>query len=183
MTFSLEELDGDFTLRRAMDRLGMNSWGKGRRRGRLRSPLIRVQSGTPKSELRHFEAALLEEKNGTHVQTGLEARMVEHPDGDAAEKYVLCRSTTCAEKERAMLARQSEGLEGELAKIRVWLARSPRSDQEKVGRRIGRALGKYPAAARVIEARVEHGAQGRACALCFFSHLEAGERAHLRRGA
>jgi transposase len=138
--------------------------------------------GTPKSELRHFEAALLEEENWTHVQDGLEARMVEHPDGDA-EKYVLCRSTARAEKERAMLARQSEGLAGELAKIHAWLARSSQSDQEKVGRRIGRALGKYPAAARVIEARVEHDAQGRACALCFFSHLEAGARAHLRRGA
>jgi len=35
----------------------------------------------------------------------------------------------------------------------------------------------------VIQARVEHGTEGRACALCFFSHLEAGGRAHLRRGA
>lgn len=37
--------------------------------------------GTPKSELRHFEAALLEEENWTAVQAGLEARLVEHPDG------------------------------------------------------------------------------------------------------
>ncbi len=139
--------------------------------------------GTPKSELRHFEAALLEAENWTQVQDGLEARMVGHPDGNGAEKYVLCRSTARAEKERAMLERQSEGLAGELAKIHTWLVRSPQSDQEKVGRRIGRALGKYPAAARVIEARVEHDAEGRACALCFFSHLEAGGRAHLRRGA
>jgi hypothetical protein len=138
--------------------------------------------GTPKSELRHFEAALLEAENWTQVQDGLEARMVEHPDGDGAEKYVLCRSTARAEKERAMLARQSEGLAGELAKIHAWLVRGPQSDQEKVGRRIGRALGKYPAAARVIQARVEHDTEGRACALCFFSHLEAGGRAHLRRG-
>lgn len=139
--------------------------------------------GTPKSELRHFEAALLEAENWTQVQDGLEARMVEHPDGDGAEKYVLCRSTARAEKERAMLARQSEGLAGELAKIHAWLVRGPQSDQEKVGRRIGRALGKYPAAARVIQARVQHDTEGRACALCFFSHLEAGGRAHLRRGA
>ena len=77
--------------------------------------------GTPKSELRHFETALLEAENWTQVQDGLEARMVEHPDGDGAEKYVLCRSTARAEKERAMLARQSEGLAGELAKIHAWL--------------------------------------------------------------
>ena len=52
--------------------------------------------GTPKSELRRFEAALLEAENWTQVQDGLEARMVEHPDDNGAEKYVLCRSTARA---------------------------------------------------------------------------------------
>jgi len=139
--------------------------------------------GTPKSELRHFEAALLEQENWTQVQDGLEARLVQHPDGQGAEKYVLCRSTARAEKERAMLSRQSEGLTGELAKIHAWLVRSPQLDQEKVGRRIGRALGKYPAAARVIEAKVQSDNATHACGLCFFSNLEAGQKAHLRRGA
>ena len=139
--------------------------------------------GTPKSELRRFEAALLEQENWTAVQEGLEARMVEHPDGEGAEKYVLCRSTARAEKERAMLARQSGKLAAELAKVQAWLARGPQSDLEKVGRRIGRLLGKYPAAAKVIEARVEQDAGGRACGLCFFSQLEAGRQAHRRGGA
>lgn len=139
--------------------------------------------GTPKSELRHFEAALLEEENWSDVQEGLQARMDEHPDGHGMEKYVLCRSTARAEKERAMLLRQSEGLAAGLTNIQSWLARSPQSDLEKVGRRIGRAQGKYPAATRLIEARVEQDAQGRACGLCFFSHLEAGQRAHRRGGA
>lgn len=139
--------------------------------------------GTPKSELRHFESALLEEENWTEVQAGLEARMVEHPDGRGREKYVLCRSTARAEKERAMLERQSHRLAVELAKIQTWLARSPQEDLEKVGRRIGRALGKYPAAARIMEARVEQDPMGRACHLAFFSHLEAGQCAHHSQGA
>ena len=139
--------------------------------------------GTAKSELRHFEAALLEEQNWTQVQDGLEARLVEHPDGQGCEKYVLCRSTARAEKERAMLARQSENLSVELAKIHAWLQRSPQSDREKVGRRIGRVLGKYPAAARILEAQVQYDGEGRAFALCFFSNREAGQKAHLRRGA
>ena len=138
--------------------------------------------GTPKSELRHFEAALLEEENWTQVQAGLEARMVEHPDGDGSERYVLCRSTARAQKERAMLERQSQGLVVELGKIQAWLVRSPQADLEKVGRRIGRVLGKYPAAARVIEARVEQDGQGLACNLRFFSHLEVGQRAHRGQG-
>ena len=139
--------------------------------------------GTPKSELRHFEATLLEEADWTEVQDGLEARLVEHPDGQGSEKYVLCRSTARAEKERAMLARQAENLTTELAKIQAWLQRSPQSDREKVGRRIGRVLGQYPAAARIIQAHVQYDAQARACALTFFSDLTAGQKTHIRRGA
>lgn len=139
--------------------------------------------GTPKSELRHFEAALLEEENWTDVQAGLEARLVEHPDGNGNEKFVLCRSTARAQKERAMLERQSQRLAAELGKIQAWLVRSPQTDLEKVGRRIGRALGKYPAAARIMEARVEQDAKGCAYNLCFFSDLEAGQRAHRGGGA
>ena len=139
--------------------------------------------GTPKSELRHFEAALLEQENWTGVQEGLEARMVEHPDGNGSEKYVLCRSTARAEKERAMLERQSQRLTAELAKVQAWLRRKAQPDLEKVGRRIGRALGKCPAAARIVQARVEHDAQGRACDLGIFSNVDAGRRAHRSGGA
>lgn len=139
--------------------------------------------GTPKSELRHFEAALLEAADWTEVQDGLEARLVEHPDGQGSEKYVLCRSTARAEKERAMLARQTENLTAELAKIDAWLQRTPQNDRERVGRRIGRVLGQYPAAARVLHAHVQYDAQDRACALTFFSDLAAGQKAHIRGGA
>ena len=149
----------------------------------LRSRKALYIVGTPKSELRHFEAALLEEENWSQVQEGLEARLVEHPDGNGVERYVLCRSTARAEKERAMLARQSEGLSAQLAKINAWLCVSPQRDQEKVGRRIGRALGKYPAAARIIQAEVRHDKEGWACGLQVYSLLETGQMAHRRRGA
>jgi len=139
--------------------------------------------GTPKSQLRHFEAALLEEHDWAQVQDGLEARLVEHPDSQGSEKYVLCRSTARAEKERAMLARQSDNLAAELAKIHAWLQRSPQSEMEKVGRRIGRVQGRYPSAAGILEARVQYDESGRACALTFFSDLAAGQKAHIRRGA
>jgi hypothetical protein len=82
-----------------------------------------------------------------------------------------------------MLARQSEGLSAQLAKIDAWLRGSPQQDQEKVGRRIGRALGKYPAAARIIQAEVRHDNEGRACGLQVYSLLETGQMAHRRRGA
>src|SRR5690606_15615352 len=88
--------------------------------------------GTPKSQLRQFEGQLLEKENWTEVQDGLEARLVEHSDGNGCEKFVLCRSTARAEKERAMLARQSDLLSDQLTRIAAWLERSPQADLEAV---------------------------------------------------
>ena len=110
----------------------------------------------PKAELRHFEAELLRQDNWTEVQEGLEARLVEHPDGNGKEKYVLCRSNRRAEKERAMLTRQMDHLTQELMKIdhRLRTLKSKPSDLGPVERRIGRWLGKYPAAARLITVNI-----------------------------
>ena len=82
-----------------------------------------------------------------------------------------------------MLARQTERLTTELAKIDTALRRSPPADLEAVGRRIGRHFGHYPAAAAILHAQVEHDEQGRACALCVSSLLAAGQKAHREKGA
>ena len=139
--------------------------------------------GTPKSELRHFEAALLKKDNWSEVSEGLEARLVAHPDAQEHEKYVLCRSTARAEKEKAMLARQSDKLAAEFAKIHAWLERSPQKDQEQVGRRIGRVTGKYPAATQILTAKVRRNAAGLACGLDFWSDVNAGQKANKNKGA
>ena len=149
----------------------------------LRERKARYLVGTPKSWLRHHEATLLEKSDWKEVQNGLEVRLVAHPDGEASEKYVLCRSTARAEKERAMLQRQSDGLTCALIKIDAWLRRSPQTELETVGRRIGRALGKHPSAAAIIVAEVIHDAQGRAQGLEITSELEAGQKAHRQKGA
>jgi len=121
--------------------------------------------GTPKSQLRHFEAELLDEKNWTDVQHSVEAKLVDHPDGDGSERFVLCRSSARAAKERAMLERQMDRLTEELFKVHQSLRKRPHSDVEIVGRRIGRWQGKYPAAARWIEAKLIRDEQQRACGL------------------
>lgn len=149
----------------------------------LRARKARYLIGTPKSWLRAHEQALLEQSDWQSVQDGLEARLVEHPGGEPGERYVLCRSTARAEKERAMLARQSERLTEELVKIDAWLRRSPQADQETVGRRIGRLLGKYPAAADIVQAEVLRDDQGRATGLRVSSRLDAGQKAHRQKGA
>ena len=149
----------------------------------LRARRARYLVGTPKSWLRAHERTLLEETDWKTVQDGLEVRLVEQPGGEAGERYVLCRSNARAEKERAMLQRQSERLTEELRKIDAWLRRSPQADQEAVGRRIGRHLGKYPAAAAIVVAEVLRDAAGRAVALRISSTVDAGQKAHRQKGA
>lgn len=149
----------------------------------LRARQARYLVGTPKSWLRAHEQTLLAQSDWKTVQDGLEVRLVEQPGGDPGERYVLCRSGARAEKERAMLQRQSDRLTGELMKIDAWLRRTPQADQETVGRRIGRHLGKYPAAAAIVMAEALRDAQGRAVALRISSRLDAGQKAHRQKGA
>jgi transposase len=149
----------------------------------LRARKARYLVGTPKSWLRHHEATLLEQADWHQVQDGLDVRLVAHPDGEPGETYVLCRSAARAEKERAMLQRQSDGLTAALVKIDAWLGRTPQTDLEAVGRRIGRALGKYPAAAALVQARVQHDPAGRAVGLQIASEVAAGQKAHRQKGA
>jgi transposase len=149
----------------------------------LRERKARYLVGTPKSWLRAHEQTLLEQSDWKSVQEGLEVRLVEQPGGEAGERYVLCRSGARAEKERAMLARQSERLTEELIKIDAWLRRAPQADQETVGRRIGRHLGKYPTAAAIIVAEVLRDGEGRASGLRISSRLDAGQKAHRQKGA
>ena len=149
----------------------------------LRERKARYLIGTPKRWLRAHEQTLLEQSDWQTVQDGLEVRLVEHPDGEPGERYVLCRSGARAQKERAMLQRQSERLTQELIKIDAWLRRSPQVDRETVGRRIGRHLGKYPAAAAIIVAEVLGDEVGRANGLRITSRLDAGQKAQRQKGA
>ena len=68
----------------------------------LRERGARYLVGTPKSQLRQFEAELLEKEGWSQVQSGLEAKLLAHPDGRGLEQFVLCRSTARADKESAM---------------------------------------------------------------------------------
>ena len=149
----------------------------------LRERKARYLVGTPKSWLRHHAATLLEKSDWQEVQPGLEVRLVTHPDGEPGESYVLCRSAARAEKERAMLQRQSDRLAEALGRIAVALAKHPQTDHEAVGRRIGRALGKYPAAAAIMRATVHHDDEGQACGLEIASDVAAGQKAHRQKGA
>jgi len=149
----------------------------------LRERQARYIVGTPKSQLKKFEAHLLEDKDWIEVQDGVEAKLVAHPDGQGAEQYVLCRSSARRQKEAAMIELARKRLRAQLDKTHASLQRRPVSDAGKIERRIGRWLGRFPAAQRLIEVMVERDPQQRACALKITERVERTQWAANAHGA
>jgi len=138
--------------------------------------------GTPRSQLKAHEAALLEKKDWHEAAPGLEVRLVAAAEG-GAERFILCRSADRAAKEQAMLERQLQRLRVELKKIHRSVRTKPEADLEKVGRRIGRWLGKYPPAAGALTITLKKDAAGRACGLRLTPRRKKLAWARLAHGA
>ena len=109
--------------------------------------------GTPKAQLKKFEQQLTEETNWVEVHEGLEVKLVEHPDGNGSEQYIICRSEERREKENSMLELKRLRLHTQLESISVSLRKRPTAI-EKAERRVGRWLGKYPSAERLYQVEV-----------------------------
>jgi transposase len=102
----------------------------------LRSGGRRYIVGTPRSQLKSFEKELLC-RNWQQVYAGLEVKLCSSEDGQ--ETFILCRSASRAQKEKAMHARFEKRIEDGLVK----LSESCNSRKQKVGtaeRRVGRLL-------------------------------------------
>ena len=112
--------------------------------------------GTPKSLLKQFERALLEEADWEKIEPGVEVKLCAAPSG-TRETFVLCRSPLRKEKEKAMRARQVEGLEKALAKLQTAAVAEKRAlrDLGKAERRVGRLLARYSRAASLFEVEVK----------------------------
>jgi hypothetical protein len=137
--------------------------------------------GTPRSQLKQCQAALLDQADWSCVREGLEVKRLSAAQG--GEQFILCRSADRAAKERAMLQRQLDRLRAELSKLGARLAEHPAPDLEAVGRRVGRWLGKYPAAAAVLTVVTRKDPRGRACGLEVSERTERLEWARLAQGA
>jgi transposase len=136
--------------------------------------------GTPKAQLRQFEAALLEQQGWTAVRPEVEVKLLPHPDGQGQEQFVLCRSQARREKEKAMLARQEQRLWQKLWQIHQSLEKKP-APAQRIERRVGRWLGRYPAADKLFEVEVSLNPQGQACGLsvaCVLDRNQWSAQAH-----
>jgi len=149
----------------------------------LRARDARYIVGTPKSQLKKFQAQLLEEQHWSEVQPGVEVKLVSHPDGGAGEQYVLCRSKARRQKEQAMIELARQRLRARLDQTHATLQRRPAKDPGPVERRIGRWLGRFPAAEKLLEVTVERDAAGRACGLKIVDRADRAAWAQHAHGA
>jgi transposase len=149
----------------------------------LRARHARYLVGTAKSQLKPFEAQLLEKENWTKVQAGVEVKLVAHPDGGRAEQFVLCRSAARREKEAAMIQLARQRLRAQLDKAHAALQKRPARDPGRIERRLGRWLGRFPAAERLLEVVVERNAQGQARGLQITERAERSAWAAAAHGA
>jgi transposase len=149
----------------------------------LRARDARYLVGTPKSQLKKFQTQLLDKEHWSEMQPGVEVKLVAHPDGGPGEQYILCRSSARRQKEAAMIELARQRLRAQLDKTHAWLQRRPAKDPGPVERRIGRWLGRFPAAERLLEVTVERNAQGRACGLKIVERAERAAWAEQAHGA
>ena len=149
----------------------------------LRERKARYLVGTPKSQLKAFEAHLLQKENWAQVQEGVEVKLVAHPDGGTDEQYVLCRSGARRQKEAAMIELARKRLRAQLDKTHTSLQKRPARDVGAIERRIGRWLGRFPAAERLISVVAERNPEGRASGLKITEHADRSAWAELAHGA
>jgi len=149
----------------------------------LRERDARYLVGTPKSQLKKFQAQLLDQKDWAQVQAGIEVKLVAHPDGGPGEVYILCRSSARRQKEAAMIELARQRLRAQLDKTHASLQRRPVKDPGPIERRIGRWLGRFPAAERLLEVTVERNLDGRACGLKIIERAERTAWAEQAHGA
>lgn len=105
----------------------------------LQSTGRRYVIGTPRSELKKWERELTEREGWMEIREDIEVKIC--PGSDGVETFLLCRSASRAEKEKAMHARFSERIEQGLLSLqrRIGKANKP-IDRGKTERQIGRLL-------------------------------------------
>lgn len=128
--------------------------------------------GTRKSQLRKYERRLLE-GDWQKVSETVGVQVI----GEGEERYVLARSLTRAEKERAMRERGVYGLMRDLIRLRRSIRVGKIVDPQKITHRLGRLHERYTSTWRY--ARVRYDEKG----LCWEGDRDALHKASLRDGA
>jgi transposase len=155
--FSYETFDGnraDVSTMETILRMVERKYGKARRiwvfdRGivseanlaAIRKRSGQYLTGTPRSQMKQFEAELLKE-DWTRVRPEVEVKKVAIPQDE--ETYILCRTSGRKEKEKAIRNRFSNSMENALKGLEKAIATGRLKDRNKMERRLGRIQARHP---------------------------------------
>lgn len=98
--------------------------------------------GTPRSQMKQFEAELLNQENWTQVRPEVEVKKIAIPQGE--ETYILCRTAGRKEKEKAIRGRFSGSMEKALQGLEKTIATGRLKDRNKMERRLGKIQARHP---------------------------------------
>ncbi|MBV9251588.1 MAG: IS1634 family transposase [Acetobacteraceae bacterium] len=114
--------------------------------------------GTPRSQMKQFEAELLNKENWTQVRPEVEVKKVAIPQGE--ETYILCRTTGRKEKEKAIRNRFSNSMEKALKGLEKTIATGRLKDRNKMERRLGRIQARHPQVNDLYDVGLRETAEG-----------------------
>ena len=96
--------------------------------------------GTPRRQMKQFEAELLKD-DWTRVRPEVEVKQVAIPQGE--ETYILCRTASRKEKEKAIRKRFSTRMELALQRLQKAIAAGRLKDRNKMERRLGKIQARH----------------------------------------
>jgi transposase len=171
--FSYETFNGnrnDVTTMETILRMVERKYGKARRvwvfdRGivseenlaAIRKRDGRYLTGTPRSQMKQFEAELLKE-DWTQVRPEVEVKKVAIPQGE--ETYILCRTSGRKEKEKAIRNRFSNRMETALKGLEKTIATGRLKDRHKMERRLGKIQARHPQVNDLYDVALKETAEG-----------------------
>jgi len=105
--------------------------------------------GTPRSQLKNFEADLLNPEGWTQVQPEVEVKIVALPQ--ASDTHLLCRTTRRQEKEKAIRQRFSQRMEQALRKLQNRINSGRLKNRHKMERQLGKIQARHPSVSDLYE--------------------------------
>src|SRR5437016_9842894 len=114
-------------------------------------------TGTPRSQMKQFEAELLKE-DWAQVRPEVEIKKVAIPQGE--ETYILCRTSGRKEKEKAIRNRFSNSMETALKGLEKTIAAGRLKDRNKMERRLGKIQARHPQVNDLYDVQLKETAEG-----------------------
>jgi transposase len=113
--------------------------------------------GTPRSQLKRFEAELLQD-DWTQVRPAVEVKTVALPQGE--ETYILCRTAGRKEKEKAIRRRFSASMEKALKGLEKAIQLGRLKERNRMERRLGKIQARHPSVSDLYEVDLRDTAEG-----------------------